>query len=53
MVERGVEIINFFFIGHYGNRYEMGGVTIGNTIIVLMLLSMFLGLGSSVCSFLS
>ena len=53
IVERGVEIINFYFIGHYGTVEEIGGVSIGNTIIILVLLGTLVGLSSTVCSFIA
>ena len=53
LVERGVEIINFYFIGHYGSEEEMGGVTIGNSVIILVLLGTLIGLSITISSFIA
>lgn len=53
VLERSIEIVNFYFIGHNGTIYDMGGCAVGNLLIVILILSIFLGLSSSVGSFIS
>lgn len=41
--ERGLDILNVIFIGQYGSKVELAGLSVGNVMILMLLMSVLMG----------
>lgn len=45
--ERGLDILNIIFIGHYGSKVELAGISVGNILFLMLLMSVLMGVSQS------